>query len=99
MGGGSVDTSGTPVANDIARFTDVNTIEGLTYQELIDLLVTLDWDLTGASSVDLGPINAGEGVVELPNSAAPTTDATGEIALDTTITDHHSNRHSRTPCT
>lgn len=26
--------------------------------------------------------------VEVPNSAAPTTDATGEIALDTTITDH-----------
>jgi hypothetical protein len=27
-------------------------------------------------------------VVELPQSATPTTDATGEIALDTTITDH-----------
>jgi hypothetical protein len=26
--------------------------------------------------------------LEIPNSAAPTTDATGEIALDTTITDH-----------
>ena len=65
-----------------------------TFQAFLDLLFSSDYtptgavDLTGASSVDLGPINAGEGVVELPNSAAPTTDATGEIALDTTITDH-----------
>ena len=27
-GGGSVDTSGTPVVNDIARFVDADTIEG-----------------------------------------------------------------------
>lgn len=33
-GSGTVDTSGTPVANDIARFTDANTIEGLSYAEL-----------------------------------------------------------------
>ena len=30
-----VATSGTPVANDIARFTDASTIEGLSYAELI----------------------------------------------------------------
>ena len=33
-GGGTVDTSGTPVALDIARFTDDDTIEGLSYAEL-----------------------------------------------------------------
>lgn len=33
MGTGTVDTSGTPVANDIARFTDGDTIEGLSYAE------------------------------------------------------------------
>jgi len=33
-GGGTVDISGTPVALDIARFTDGDTIEGLSYAEL-----------------------------------------------------------------
>lgn len=33
-GGGTVDTSGTPEDNDIARFTDADTIEGVTYSEL-----------------------------------------------------------------
>jgi len=45
-----------------------------------DITVALDftaaWDFGGAASV------------ELPNAAAPTTDAAGEIALDTTIADH-----------
>lgn len=31
---GTVDTSGTPVANDFARFTDANTIEGRSYAEV-----------------------------------------------------------------
>jgi len=33
---GDVDTSGTPVANDFARFTDLNTIEGRSYSETLD---------------------------------------------------------------
>jgi len=33
-GGGGVDTSGTPVANDFARFTDADTIEGRSYAEV-----------------------------------------------------------------
>jgi hypothetical protein len=41
---------------------------------------------TVAGAVDFG----GATSVELPNGAAPTTDATGEIAIDTTITDHKS---------
>lgn len=32
-GAGTVNTSGTPEANDIARFTDFDTIEGLSYSE------------------------------------------------------------------
>jgi len=32
-GGGSVNTSGIPVANDFARFTDADTIEGRSYSE------------------------------------------------------------------
>ena len=31
---GTVDTSGTPVANDFAKFTDANTIEGRSYSEV-----------------------------------------------------------------
>ena len=44
-GSGTVDTSGTPVANDIPRFTDANTIEGLNYAELkaaLDLEIGTD---------------------------------------------------------
>lgn len=33
-GTGTVDTSGTPEANDFARFTDANTIEGRSYSEV-----------------------------------------------------------------
>jgi len=33
-GTGTVDTSGTPVANDFARFTDADTIEGRSYAEV-----------------------------------------------------------------
>jgi hypothetical protein len=33
-GGGGIDTSGTPVANDFARFTDADTIEGRSYAEV-----------------------------------------------------------------
>ena len=35
---GDVDTSGDPVANDFARFTDLNTIEGLSYAETMAAL-------------------------------------------------------------
>lgn len=41
------------------------------------------WTLSLPSVLDFG----GK-VLEIPNGAAPTTDATGEFALDTTITDH-----------
>jgi hypothetical protein len=41
------------------------------------------WTLSLPSVLDFG----GK-VMEIPNGAAPTTDATGELALDTTITDH-----------
>jgi len=51
MGGlsGGVDTSGTPAANDFARFTDVDTIEGLSYAETLAALsggagAAFDWN-------------------------------------------------------
>ena len=52
-GGGSVDTSGTPAANDFARFTDADTIEGRSYAEVrgdLDLEVGTDFDAAGTDN-------------------------------------------------
>lgn len=52
-GGGSVDTSGTPVTNDFARFTDADTIEGRSYAEVradLDLEVGTDFDAAGTDN-------------------------------------------------
>lgn len=69
-GSGTVDTSGTPVANDIARFTDADTIAGVSYAELWatagylsaalaelddeDWVFTGDVDVSGANSFTTG---------------------------------------------
>lgn len=56
------------------------TIGGITEANLVDKsaneTITGNWDFGGASSL------------EIPNGAAPTVDAAGEVAVDTTITDH-----------
>jgi len=49
--GGGVDTSGTPEANDIARFTDVDTIEGINYTELKTALALSSGDLSDVASI------------------------------------------------
>ena len=49
---GGVDTSGTPVANDFARFTDADTIEGRSYTEVrSDLNVEDGADVTDTANV------------------------------------------------
>lgn len=49
-GGGGVDTSGTPIATDYARFTDADTIEGRSPSEVkADLAITTA-DITDSSS-------------------------------------------------
>ena len=60
---GTVDTSGTPVANDFAKFTDANTIEGRSYSEVrsdlgLEIGTDVDnygeWNLAGeADSTDV----------------------------------------------
>lgn len=51
-GGGGVDTSGTPVANDFARFTDADTIEGRSYAEVRgDLGLEIGTDVQAYSAV------------------------------------------------
>lgn len=70
----AIDTSGTPVANDIPRFTDADTIEGLSYSEL---KAVLDLEI----GTDLQAYDAG-----LLSIAALTTAANNMIyttALDT----------------
>jgi hypothetical protein len=65
---------------DTLTFTDVNgTIAGIQNQNLVD---------KSATEAITGAWDFGGGVLELPNSATPTVDATGEIALDTSIADH-----------
>ncbi len=73
----SVGTSGTPVANDIARFTDADTIEGLSYTEFkaaLDLEVGTDilaQQTIGIADDDLlevdGSPNSGEWAVFTAN--------------------------------
>jgi hypothetical protein len=51
-GNGTVDTSGTPVANDYARFTDGNTIQGRSFAEVrTDLNIEDGADVTDATNV------------------------------------------------
>lgn len=51
-GAGTVDTSGTPVALDFARFTDVDTIEGRSYSEVrTDLGLVIGTNVQAFSSV------------------------------------------------
>jgi len=50
-GGGTVDTSGTPEANDIARFTDADTIEGINYTELKTALALSSDALSDVASI------------------------------------------------
>ena len=50
---GTVDTSGTPVLNDYARFTDADTIEGRSYAEVkadLDLEIGTDIDALGTDN-------------------------------------------------
>ncbi len=72
--------------------SDDTNLQGGTSLTLSDDTMNVDDDFLklGGDVATAGTYDFGESsvVVELPNSAAPTTDATGEIALDTTITDH-----------
>lgn len=69
-GGGTVDTSGTPVANDIARFTDADTIEGRSYTELkADLDLEIGTDVLAQKTIGIADNNLAE--VDGPGAGAP----------------------------
>jgi hypothetical protein len=72
-GSGTVDTSGTPVANDIARFTDADTIEGRSYAEFRSDINVED----GADVTDAANVNSAGAVMESD------VDAKGDIFVGT----------------
>ena len=86
---GFVDASGTPVANDIARFTDGNTIEGLSYAELLSALTLNNVENTAISTwagsaniTTLGTVTSGTlstGAVIAGVTMTLGTDGTGDI--------------------
>lgn len=61
---GYVDTSGTPVANDFARFTDADTIEGRSYSEVrsdLSLVIGTDVQAYDAQLDDLSGLAVTDG--------------------------------------
>lgn len=75
-GAGAVDTSGTPVLNDIARFTDADTIEGRSYAELkADLDLEIGTDVLAEQTIGIADDDLVE--VDGPAAGAP---ASGEYA-------------------
>ena len=74
---GTVDTSGTPVDNDFARFTDANTIEGLNNVEARTAL-SIDNVENKSSSTIRGELTSGN----IPNNAA---DTSGNAATATAL--------------
>jgi hypothetical protein len=73
-GGGTVDTSGTPIALDFARFTDADTIEGRSYAETkADLDLEIGTDVLAEQTIGIADNN----LVEVDQV---TTAASGEIA-------------------
>ena len=62
-GAGTVDTSGSPVDNDYAKFTDANTLEGMSIAEMkLDLNygTLADLDSVGASQITDNSVGAAE---------------------------------------
>jgi len=71
MSGGGVDTSGAPVANDIARFTDADTLEGRSYAELkADLNLEIGTDVLAEQTIGI----ADDNLVEMDDADAADND-------------------------
>ncbi len=83
---GTVDTSGTPVANDFARFTDADTIEGRSYTE-----VKTDLTLENVENKSSATIRGEIVSADIPNNAADTT-GTAEQANLASLSDESTDQ-------
>jgi len=81
-GNGTVDTSGTPVDNDYAKFTDGNTIEGRSISE-----VKTDLSLNNVENKSSSTIRGEITSANIPNNAADTSGnaATATLAANSTL--------------
>ncbi len=86
-GSGTVDTSGTPVANDIPRFTDADTVAGLSYAEFLaalDLEVGTDFHAYDAMLADIAAFtDPGEDQLVMWDDSAGDLVLTDSIAVST----------------
>lgn len=74
---GGVDTSGTPIANDIARFINADTIEGRSYTELLASLsgqFGAPFDFADQNLTNVGTIALDGGQIAFPVTAVPSAD-------------------------
>lgn len=70
-GTGTIDTSGTPVDNDLAKFTDANTLEGRSYAELkADLNLEIGTDVLAEQTIGI----ANDNLVEMDDADAADND-------------------------
>ena len=93
-GSGFVDTSGTPVALDFARFTDANTIEGRSPAEVradLDLEIGTDVQAYDAnlptwpasvSATEVGYLDGVTSAIQTQLAARPTSDPSGVTGAD-----------------
>ena len=100
-GGGGVDTSGTPVANDYAQFTDADTIRGREKSEVLsDLNVADGADVTGSNppqahgldshtSATLANLNADISDATLVDATAISSEIDGDISTHAGLADPH----------
>lgn len=81
---GFVDTSGTPVADDIAQFTDANTVKGMTYTELCAIGA---FEAAIEAVIDLSDLQGAVTDAQVPNTI---TIDLATLATTLTITDNES---------
>jgi hypothetical protein len=103
-GAAYISATGTPVDNQLATFTDANTVEGTSTLTYDGTTLTVSGDISGTTIGGITEANlvdktatevvtgawdfGGAADLEIPNGATPTVDTAGQIAIDTTVTDY-----------
>ena len=93
--GGTVDTSGSPVQNDFARFTDHNTIEGRSYAEVKqDLSLEIGTDVAPVASPTFTGTVAVPNITDLESAITANTAKTGITSGQTSAITANSGKTS-----